>query len=112
MLNKEEIKEAVEVLFPDGFDGYKCDMNPDNGKDTDDGVVKDGYLWYLEDEWGGEYDRAEMFVVYKITRLSDNQVGFIRFDGAYSSWDGSEWDDNYTVVAPREVMKTRYFEVE
>lgn len=112
MLNKQEIQEAIEVLFPDGFsERHIGGMHPDDSDNTDDGALKDGYLWCLEDEWGGEGDGAEMSVVYKITRLSDNQAGFIQFDGVYSSWDSSEWDDDYTVVEPREVMKTRYFEV-
>jgi len=44
--------------------------------------------------------------------LSDGSVGFIQFDGYYSSWDSSQWNDSYTVVEPREVVKIRYFEVD
>jgi hypothetical protein len=59
------------------------------------------------DSGGAEGDGAEMFCVFKVTRLSDNEENFIAFFGRYSSWDSSYYDD-YHLVEPEEYVAIKW----
>ena len=37
-------------------------------------------------------------------------VGYFKVTGFYSSYDGIEWDNNFTIVFPRQVQITEYHE--
>lgn len=65
------------------------------------------YKAELVDSGGAEGDGAEMFCVFKVTRLSDNEENFIAFFGRYSSWDSSYYDD-YHLVEPEEYVAIKW----
>jgi hypothetical protein len=60
-------------------------------------------------EGGGEH--AEH--VFKVTNPAlDGFVPFyFRTVGFYSSYNGTDWNDSFTIVEPREVVVTQYFPV-
>lgn len=57
---------------------------------------------------GGEGDGASMYCVVKITGKDDE--GYIEFEGRYSSWDSSYYDNVYAVT-PQETMVIKYIKV-
>ena len=59
------------------------------------------------DSGGAEGDGAVVWVVFKIKRLSDNTEAYIKFNGRYSSWDSSYYNDSY-LVQPEEVMVIKW----
>ena len=59
------------------------------------------------DSGGGEGDGAETWVVFKVKRLSDGTEAYIKFNGRYSSWDSSYYNDSY-LVNPEEVMVIKW----
>ena len=59
------------------------------------------------DSGGAEGDGAETWVVFKIKRLSDNTEAYIKFNGRYSSWDSSYYNDSF-LVQPEEVMVIKW----
>ena len=66
---------------------------------------------YISDVIENTYEQAadndEIQIIFRITRISDNELGYIRFSGRYSSWDSSSYDDFYFVQL-EEVMITQY----
>ena len=66
---------------------------------------------YISDVIENTYEQAtdndEIQIIFRITRISDNEIGYIRFRGRYSSWDSSSY---YTseVVYPRKIETTVY----
>ena len=54
-------------------------------------------------EGGGEY----VDWVFEFTK-DENSLGFLRFTGFYDSEDGITWDEELTVVIPKQVIVTQY----
>ena len=65
------------------------------------------YVAEKVDSGGAEGDGAETWVVFKVKRLSDNTEAYIKFNGRYSSWDSSYYNDSY-LVQPEEVMVIKW----
>lgn len=57
---------------------------------------------------GGEGEGSQFWTVYEFTR--NNEKVFIKFDGWYASYVGSEFDSMFQ-VEPREVMRVEYFQI-
>ena len=66
---------------------------------------------YISDVIENTYEQATdndaIQIIFRITRIKDNKIGYIRFRGRYSSWDSSEY---YAcdVVYPRKIETTIY----
>ena len=60
------------------------------------------------DSYGGEGQGEDYWSVYKFTL--DNEICWVKFNGWYSSYSGSEYS-NFFFVEPKEVTVTKYFEV-
>lgn len=60
---------------------------------------------------GNNGDGNEAWCTLKV-ELDNKHLGFIRFDGWYSSWDATEWDSTPTLVHPRRVVSTEYIAVD
>lgn len=66
---------------------------------------------YISDVIENTYEQATdndaIQIIFRITRIKDNEIGYIRFRGRYSSWDSSEY---YAcdVVYPRKIETTIY----
>jgi hypothetical protein len=71
-------------------------------------VKKLGLTFECVAEYGGEGCGDEYWTVYKFE--SEGETTFVKFDGWYASYQGSEYD-NWFYVEPREVLVTRYFKV-
>jgi hypothetical protein len=57
-------------------------------------------------EGGGEYVER----VFAINR-GDETLSHMRVTGFYQSYNGTEYNDDWTLVAPREVVVTQYFDI-
>lgn len=78
------------------------EWRPDGGEYTKSFEIPSGTVTLIEDHGGGEGDGEERFVVIKVgDRL-------FRYDGYYSSWSGTEWDDTLREVEPFEVTVIQY----
>jgi hypothetical protein len=62
-----------------------------------------------ENSYGGEGQDEEYWSVYSFTNGSETV--FVKFDGSYYSYNGSEYDDYY-FVEPKQVMVTRYEKID
>lgn len=64
----------------------------------------------LVDETGGHEGGGENVErVVKITK--GDQSFFVQFTGSYTSYNGTEYDDVFIFVKPREVLVTQYFPI-
>lgn len=58
-------------------------------------------------ETGGEGSAEDIYMIFKIEDEDGNEK-FYEQRGAYYSYDGSNWDGNFSEVVPREVKVTRW----
>lgn len=61
------------------------------------------------DQYGGEGQGEQYYNIFKYT-FEDGEETFIKFEGWYASYCGSEYQEAYIVV-PVEVMVTQYKQV-
>lgn len=71
-------------------------------------LIGKGITFENVDSHGGEGQGEDYWSVYKFTL--DNEVCWIKFDGWYSSYNGSEYTE-FFFVEPKEVVVTKYFKV-
>ena len=57
--------------------------------------------------FGGEGQGDLRYVVLKVT-FTDETVKYYRQEGYYSSYDGTDWDGDFTEVTPKEVLRTEW----
>jgi hypothetical protein len=59
---------------------------------------------------GGEGEGESIWTVSRILDKKTGEVFFVRFDGYYESWDGSDWSNNdWSIVKPQEVKVIQWF---
>ena len=59
---------------------------------------------------GGEGEGDSIWTVSRILDKKTGEVFFIRFDGHYESWNGSDWSNNdWSIVKPQEVKVIQWF---
>lgn len=85
----------------------------------DDITNRLGYEDYNDEEIGlgeiklvediGGYEGAGEYMA-KVYHFVEHDV-YLKMEGYYSSWDGSEWESGFTHVEPKEVMVIQYKEV-
>ncbi len=61
----------------------------------------------IENTYKQATDNDEIQIIFRITRISDNELGYIRFSGRYSSWDSSDYY-SCEVVYPRKIEQIVY----
>ncbi len=68
----------------------------------------------LVDSYGGEGDGDTYYRVYKLINEEDSKdTIFVKFDGYYSSYNGTDWDNEECFkVEPEEVTVIEYIAVE
>jgi hypothetical protein len=64
--------------------------------------IPSGTVTLMENQGGGEGDGEERFFVINV----GDQL--FQYTGYYSSWEGTEWNDNLIEVEPYEVTVTKY----
>lgn len=90
-----------------GFYELACETPSDRYEETTiDGISVLYKLAYGEGGGEGEGDYVERVLEFRI----DQQVTFVRATGCYDSYNGTEWNADWTVVYPREVVVTQYFD--
>lgn len=52
-------------------------------------------------------DNDDVHIIFRITRIKDNEIGYIRFRGRYSSWDCSSYYAS-ELVYPRKIEQVVY----
>lgn len=65
-------------------------------------VKSDVIDFELVDSYGGEGEGETYYKVFKITNKQTNEEVFIKFDGFYDSWNGTEWEYDPFFVKPVE----------
>ena len=61
-------------------------------------------------EEGGEGQGDSIWTVSRVLDKKTGEVFFIRFDGYYESWNGSDWSSNvWSIVKPQEVKVIQWF---
>lgn len=71
--------------------------------------VVDGInLELVDSEGGGEGEGSHVHRVFAINEHG-NVISYIRVTGYYESYCGTEYNDDWTFVEPREVKVTQYF---
>lgn len=61
------------------------------------------------DSYGGEGKGEEYWTVSRILDKRTGESFFIRFDGYYSSWEGSDFSNNdWNIVVPKEVKVVQW----
>lgn len=72
----------------------------------------DGYEIALAEEHGGEGQGEEYWYVFSVKDLATSEVTYLKFEGFYSSYNGSEFDgDDFDIVESREVTVKQWFKV-
>ena len=94
-----------EVTFEDDFtpdvESYKLEeyfIRP---------TESDKYIVEQVSERVSEGDGADMFLTFKITDKETGKIGYLEYNGRYSSWDSSFYDERY-IVEPKEVTVIQY----
>lgn len=99
--SSEQLKEAVEKYLKehDGFGNFVYD-------DVD--KVEFGNLFgpwkKVHSEGGGEGGGSYVVRVFHFEKFDT----YLKLEGHYSSYEGTEWDDNFTIVKPEQKTITVY----
>jgi hypothetical protein len=110
---KDKIKEitkteAVELLATE----FNVELNDYISSD----ILYNDYEnenYEIESEIVGEGGEGQGDCIWTVSRVLDKKTGevfFIRFDGRYESWNGSDWSSNdWSIVRPQEVKVIQWF---
>lgn len=96
--------DFTQIFFRNEFD--LDDYGPDSYYKIDAGTFD--FLKSAEcvDSYGGESQGEEYYSTWKFVSKED-EVAYVKFDGSYLSYSGSEFDD-YFFVEPKQVEVTQY----
>lgn len=61
----------------------------------------------IENTYDSASDNELIHIIFRITRIKDNEIGYIRFRGRYSSWGSSSYYAS-EVVYPRKIEQVVY----
>ena len=100
---KKVTSAEVKKLFKDEF-GVDLNSYSEDSVESKD-YENDNYKVQSEvDSYGGEGQGEEYWTISRILDKRTEEVFFIKFDGYYESWDGSDFSNNdWNIVEPREV---------
>lgn len=110
MRTVQEWLQLVDSEFENYVSTNYGDFNDGHGWDELNNTIRYKKLqspkvaFELVDSYGGEGEGERYYFVFKIHDLESNEIVYIKFDGFYNSWEGTEWDDDPFFVTP--VQKT------
>lgn len=104
-ITNAEVKELFKNEFDVNLDDYSTYVIQYSSYDSEN------YSCQSEvDKYGGEGQGEERWNISRILNKKTGEVFFIRFDGYYESWNGSDWSNNdWCIVQPREVKVVQWF---
>jgi len=119
-MNKEQINEALNELIKVGYMSDEYLKDKYSGQTLDEIYdIEDFFSYEIESEnfkikekenFGGYEGAGETaWIVYEITDKKSGDTTFIRKNGYYSSWNGTEWRNGFDIVEPREVTIVEWF---
>jgi hypothetical protein len=112
-------EEAVEAILREGLKLNEIpeeDLEYFNGDiiqevysyyNTDGIIQPEGYTIEEEEQFGGEGQGDNYFIVVSIKENNSGEKIYVRFNGYYDSWNGTEWD-GWDFVKPIEVTVTKW----
>lgn len=108
---EDKIKKVTSTEVQEIFEQFDVSINyyaPDKIHYSD--YENDNYKVESEiDRYGGEGQGEEYWTVSRILDKKTGEVFFIRFDGYYSSWEGSDFSNNdWNIVVPKEVKVVQW----
>ena len=104
IITDEEVQELFETEFNVDMDEYRKYDIPYSDFENENYKVESEV-----DEYGGEGQGEEYWLVSRVLDKRTEEVFFIRFDGYYTSWDGTDWSENYwSIVKPTEVKVVQW----
>jgi hypothetical protein len=100
---KKVTSSEVKKLFKDEF-GVYLDSYSEYAVECRD-YENDNYKVQSEvDSYGGEGQGEEYWTISRILDKRTEEVFFIKFDGYYDSWEGSDFSNNdWNIVEPKVV---------
>lgn len=102
-----EENEVFEEIFKDGSVGYEETRQP---KKDGDFVEIDGLMVRQVDSEGGREGEGDS--VSRVLEVQTCQGSrFFKLCGFYSSWDGTDWENDVKEVKPEQVTITVYKEI-
>jgi len=125
-MTKEQKMELVKEVVPNMVIKSVRDNNRFNKQDEDyvksfDGDIfqecaqnseNDIYRLMEEESFGGyEGDGEDTWVIYCLINKKSDEKIYFKIHGWYNSWDGTEWNDEITIVQPKEVIKIEWKEI-
>lgn len=110
---EDKIKEITNSSAINPFaEEFDVELNYYNSKDVQyNDYQNENYE--VQSEIAGEGGEGQGDSIWTVSRIVDKKTGevfFIRFDGYYDSWYGSDWSNNdWSIVKPQEVKVIRWF---
>lgn len=104
-ITREEAIELFATEFGVNLEDYASDDVQYSSFDTDNVSCQSEV-----DEFGGEGQGDDRWNISRIFDKKTREAFFIRFDGYYESWNGSDWSNNdWSIVRPQEVKVIQWF---
>lgn len=104
VITPEEVQELFATEFNVGMNYYNSQQIQYSNFENENYKVESEV-----DEYGGEGQGEEYWLVSRVLDKRTGEVFFIRFDGYYTSWDGTDWSENYwSIVKPIEVKVVQW----
>lgn len=108
----DKIKKVTSTEVQEIFEQFDRDINYYNQDDVHySDFENDSYIIESKiDRYGGEGQGDEYWVVSRVQDKRTGESFFIKFDGYYSSWEGSDFSNNdWSIVKPQEVKVIQWF---
>jgi hypothetical protein len=100
----------IKQFFWSEIKDYLSDKDKDGAMELSEVIETSRITFEHCDNYGGEGQGDEYWSVYKFSNKSRGEFCHIKFDGYYTSYGGSEYDD-WFFVEPKQVTVTQYVKV-
>jgi hypothetical protein len=102
---KELLDEACHNTLQSAFFNEEIDCGYGDDDELGDKLRNLSVAFECVEQHGGEGEGEDFYTVYKFTK--GDEVIFVKFQGWYQSYNGSEMTD-WAFVTPKQVMVTVY----
>ncbi len=109
-MDYEELSlEKINGLIMEAINKSDGEYSDINGYEMEELFWKDdnnilGYIVNLEDDFGGEGMGDTKYMVFSFAHeTKPDEKTYIKFNGYYDSWNGTEWESGFSITHPQEV---------